>query len=78
MDVRTKRETNQGKIGKPIEIELGPNMQQKLSSLDKDKKYIVYCRSGRRSVLASNMMVKSGFKDVNNLLGGYLAWQRNR
>ena len=74
VDVRTQNEILQGKIGKPLEIELGPSMKQKLNNLDKNKKYIVYCRSGRRSVLASNMMVGMGFTDVNNLVGGYNAW----
>jgi phage shock protein E len=78
IDVRTPKETRQGMIGKPLEIELGSGMEQKFSSLDKDKKYVLYCRSGRRSVLASNMMTKMGFTDVNNLLGGYLAWQSNK
>ena len=75
VDVRTPREINQGVIGQPLEIELGPGMKQKLSELDKNKKYILYCKSGRRSVLASKVMVGQGFKDVNNLLGGYLAWK---
>ena len=77
VDVRTKNEIYQGVIGKPLKIELGPSMSKKLSTLDKDKKYVVYCRSGRRSVLASNMMVKMGFKDVNNLLGGYNKWTQS-
>lgn len=75
VDVRTPREMNQGVIGKPLKIELGAGMEQKFSSLDKNKKYILYCRSGRRSVLASKMMAGLGFKDVNNLLGGYLAYK---
>lgn len=78
IDVRTKREINQGVIGKPLEIELGTGMQQKFNELDKTKKYILYCRSGRRSVLASKMMSKMGFKDVNNLLGGYVAWKASK
>lgn len=77
IDVRTPRETRQGMIGKPLKIELRSGMEQKFSTLDKDKKYVLYCRSGSRSAMASNMMVKMGFNDVNNLKGGYLAWQRN-
>jgi len=77
VDVRTPRETRQGMIGKPLKIELGSGMEQKFSTLDKNKKYVLYCRSGVRSVSASNKMANMGFKDVNNLRGGYLAWQRN-
>ena len=74
IDVRTQKEINQGIIGKPKKIELGPSMNNKLSRLDKNKKYVVYCRSGVRSAMASKMMVKMGFEDVNNLRGGYNAW----
>lgn len=76
IDVRTQNEIQQGKMDKALEIELGPAMHKKMSVLDKNKKYIVYCRSGRRSVLASNMMAKMGFTNVNNLLGGYNAWKK--
>ena len=76
IDVRTQKEINEGIIGKQLEIQLGPAMNKELSSLDKNKKYVVYCRSGRRSVLASNMMVKMGYTDVNNLVGGYNAWSQ--
>lgn len=74
IDVRTKKEIQQGVIGKPLEIELGPSMKSKLDSLDRNKKYVVYCRSGRRSALASSTMEKMGFKDVNNLVGGIMGY----
>jgi len=77
IDVRSQRETIQGTIGDPLQIELGPTMIKKMVNLDKKKKYILYCRSGRRSLLAGKEMLKLGFKDVNNLEGGYLAWARN-
>lgn len=76
IDVRTQKEINQGIIGKPKKIELGPSMNKKLSNLDKSKKYVLYCRSGVRSAMASKMMVKMGFEDVNNLRGGYNAWSQ--
>ncbi|MFT4533646.1 MAG: rhodanese-related sulfurtransferase [Saprospiraceae bacterium] len=76
IDVRTQNEISQGVIGKPLKIKLGPSMNKKLSTLDRNKKYVVYCRSGVRSAMASKMMVKMGFEDVNNLLGGYSAWNQ--
>jgi rhodanese-related sulfurtransferase len=76
IDVRTQKEINQGIIGKPLKIELGPSMNKKFDSLDRNKKYVLYCRSGKRSAMASKMMVKMGFEDVNNLLGGYNAWNQ--
>lgn len=78
VDVRTQNEMNQGVIGKPLHLELGPAIQNKMMKLDKNKKYLLYCRSGRRSGLASDMMMKLGFDDVNNLVGGYNAWMQNK
>ena len=76
VDVRTPKEIAAGVIGQPLLIELGTGTKEKFQSLDKDRKYIVYCRSGRRSVVASKMMAGEGFTDVNNLLGGYNAWKK--
>jgi len=77
VDVRTPREIAAGVIGKPLLIELGMGMTQKFKDLDKNRKYVLYCRSGKRSVMASKMMAGQGFTDVNNLLGGYNAWKIN-
>ena len=46
--------------------------QSKLSSLDKNKTYYVYCRSGSRSANAVRLMKDSGFEKVFNI-GGYSA-----
>ena len=40
----------------------------------KDEEVIVYCRSGRRSMLACQILDQMGFKDTYNLEGGILAW----
>ena len=74
IDVRTRSEIKSGVIGKPLKIELGSSMKQKFSALDKTKKYVVYCRSGRRSAIACNMMKKMGIENVTNLTGGINAW----
>ena len=74
IDVRTAREVQAGVIGKPHRIELSSSFGKDVQKLNKDKKYVVYCRSGRRSAMASNMMSKLGFKEVYNLKGGYNSW----
>ncbi|HHM20940.1 MAG TPA: rhodanese-like domain-containing protein [Bacteroidetes bacterium] len=76
LDVRTPEETAQGKIEGAVEMNLyDPDFAKKIGELEKDKTYLVYCRSGRRSVTASNEMAKQGFKKIYNLLGGYNAWK---
>lgn len=44
-----------------------------VKTLDKSKKYYVYCRSGKRSHAAAERLKASGFKVVD-MSGGYLNW----
>ncbi len=75
LDVRTPQEVAQGAVQAAVNINLyDPDFDAKLEQLDKDKTYLVYCRSGRRSVTAANKMLEKGFRKVYNLVGGYNAW----
>ena len=42
----------------------------------RDKKVLVYCRSGNRSTLASRALENMGIKNVYNLKGGILEWKK--
>lgn len=42
---------------------------------DKNKTYILYCRSGARSMYAADMLQKLGYKNLKNMQGGILLWQ---
>lgn len=42
--------------------------------LDKKKNIYIYCRSGRRSRKAANILTEKGFK-VRDMQGGYNAWK---
>jgi len=75
LDVRTPKETAEGMIEGAIEIDVkASDFKEKIQQLDKDKKYLVYCRSGRRSVTACTAMEEVGFENLVNLKGGYKAW----
>jgi rhodanese-related sulfurtransferase len=78
LDVRTLAEVNAGAIESAIHLDFyQSDFQDKLSLLDKNSTYLVYCRSGNRSSQASALMTERlGFKDVKNLLGGYQAWAK--
>ena len=54
---------------------LGPDFLDALDKLDPDKTYLVYCRSGRRSVRACTLMKNAGFTHLVHLDGGLNAYQ---
>ena len=75
LDVRTDGEYSDGHIPNSIHIPL-QELQLRIYEIEKikDKKIIVYCRSGARSSMASKTLLKEGF-DVSNLTGGIMSWK---
>ncbi|RMF02837.1 MAG: rhodanese-like domain-containing protein [Bacteroidetes bacterium] len=77
LDVRTPGEIADGKIPNAIEIDVnGGEFEARIAALPKEATYVVYCRSGRRSVKACRIMAKAGFNKLYNLKGGYQAWSK--
>lgn len=75
LDVRTPEEFNQGHIDNAMNIDwLGNHFIQDAEKLNKDKAVYVYCRSGKRSLQASEKLAEMGFKNIYNLDGGYQKW----
>ncbi len=72
IDVRTKNEYDQGHLSiTDAQYDfLSGEFQDKVDSLDKDKTYYLYCRSGNRSGQAARIMQKKGFENVYNV-GGF-------
>lgn len=75
LDVRTAEEFKDGHIQNAINIDVKQDgfIEEAKSTLPADKTIAVYCRGGRRSVNAAEMLVKEGYKVVN-LEGGIMAW----
>jgi rhodanese-related sulfurtransferase len=79
LDVRTPQEYNEGHIAGAVNIDyLNPHFSEGLDTLNKDLVYEVYCKSGGRSSLTSEIMVKKGFKNVYNLENGITEWQQKK
>lgn len=74
IDVRTPEEIAGGKIAsEALEIDYySDDFQANLDQLDKTRKYLVYCRSGRRSGLTMEIMENLGFSEAYDLNGGIL------
>ena len=45
-----------------------------VTKLNRNKQYLVYCQTGVNSATAAQIMARLGFKDVQDITGGYAAW----
>ena len=75
LDVRTAEEYADGHIkgAKNIDVLKDSFGKEALKALPKDKTIALYCRSGRRSKTAAEILSKKGYK-VIELNTGYLGW----
>jgi phage shock protein E len=75
LDVRTPEEFANGHIEGAINIDINDNFVSEAATLEKDKTYLVYCHSGRRSAEARDTMAQLGFKNIYNMTAGISEWQ---
>lgn len=77
LDVRTPEEYKSGYIGNAVNYNVMDSLTflNTISALDKNKKFLLYCKSGRRSGKALVMMKDMGFKKVHHLKGGITEWK---
>jgi rhodanese-related sulfurtransferase len=74
IDARTEEEFAEGHIENAIlipEYEIANRAEKELP--DKEQLILVYCRSGRRSKIASEELVKLGYTNVKEF-GGIIDW----
>ena len=78
LDVRTIDEFNEGHIMDAINIDVkqADFEQRATTALPKEKTIAVYCRSGRRSKKACDILANNGFKVVE-LADGIIGWQQS-
>jgi rhodanese-related sulfurtransferase len=71
VDVRTPGEFAAGHVDGAVNIDVeSADFASQIATLPKDTTYAVYCRSGRRSALATDQMADAGFTSLVNLQGG--------
>ena len=75
LDVREQYEYDEGHIPGAILIPYGEIADRAEKELpDKDQLILVYCRSGRRSKIAAEELVKLGYTNVKEF-GGIIDWE---
>ena len=76
LDARTPEEFLGEYIENAINLDYySDTFRDDLEKLDKNKTYLIYCRSGRRSENALNIMKELDFREVYNMLGGITKWK---
>jgi rhodanese-related sulfurtransferase len=75
LDVRTQEEYAEGHIPGAIQISHDEIKERAGGMLpDKNQLILVYCRSGRRSKIAAEELVKLGYTNVKEF-GGIIDWE---
>jgi rhodanese-related sulfurtransferase len=75
LDVRTPDEISEGYIeGAQFVDFYREDFKIEIESLNKEFAYAVYCRSGKRSSQAMEIMQEFGFENLYNLEGGIIEW----
>ena len=75
IDCREPHEYAESHIGGTL-MPLGKIQTMQVDEIEqlKEEEVIVYCRSGRRSMMACMVLDQLGFTDTYNVEGGILAW----
>ena len=74
IDVRTNDEFNINRLTKAINIDFYDSIfLRRFEKFNKEDNILLYCRSGRRSLLGAEILVKNGYKNVYDLKGGVIS-----
>lgn len=75
LDIRTPPEVAQARLPGAVAIDImAPDFAQRIDALDRHGHYLLYCRSGNRTMNARALMTQLGFTDVADIDGGIIAW----
>ena len=76
LDVREEDEYAQGAVPGAMHLPRGLlELQVEGRVPDKDRKIVVYCAGGNRSVLAAQALGQLGYSDVASMAGGFNEWK---
>ena len=75
LDVRTADEFNGGHLAGAINLDYyAADFKANIAKLDKNKQYLVYCRTGIRGAASVQIMLNLGFTKTQNIAGGITEW----
>ena len=74
LDVRTPDEYAAGYVPGAVNIP-HDQLASRLAEVPKDREVVVYCRSGRRSEIAGQVLSGHGYTKLEHLQGDMMGWQ---
>ena len=75
LDIRTPGEFQAGHLKNAILIDFySQTFADQLSRLDKEKKFLIYCRSGNRSARSLEIFKKLKFQKIYHMANGISTW----
>jgi hydroxyacylglutathione hydrolase len=75
LDVRSEEERGESHIDGAIHIYVG-HLEERLNEIPVDQPTAVICSVGNRASLGASILLRAGRREVYNLLGGMMAWQK--
>lgn len=79
LDVRSPEEFNDGHVEGAINIDIRrADAFSRINKLDRNATYVVYCRTGNRSKVAVDHMMRSGFNIIYHMTDGIIGWNANK
>ena len=74
IDVRTNDEFNTNRLRNAINIDFYDSLfLKRFKKFDNEDNILLYCRSGRRSLIGAEILVKNGYKKTYDLKGGIIS-----
>jgi rhodanese-related sulfurtransferase len=75
IDVRTPAEYREARIRNCTLADIyTSDFKKVIDGLDKNDRYLLYCRTGSRSKTACSFLEKWGFAEIKDLSGGIISW----
>ena len=79
LDVRTPKEFQDGHIQGALLLDYySSDYVERLKGLDREKTYLIYCRSGNRSGKSLAIFKKMGFRRAYHMDTGVIGWSREK
>src|SRR5919206_4830055 len=74
LDVREPQEWNLFRIPRAVHVPLDTVGQRVVDVVPRDRRVVVYCARGGRSIKAADVMQSLGYSSVATLSGGIMGW----